>query len=763
MSESQLNSEIQNAFGAIQGIQGDSVTGSPPPTSPIAQIGAPHRNSVGRRFQSQASIASLPLSPQALLLSLRRRWQQAVTIGVPFMILAALLAWLLLPAHYTAFALLRVASTEPRLVFETAETGADFNTYRRTQVALMKSRFVLNAALRKKGLSDLSIVRQQQFPLQWLESAIKVDSYDSPEILRISMTGDHPEELSAIVNAVKDAFLEEVVHAERKERVARLNDLERIFEQTEEKVRRKEERISSLAKQLGTGDVEALTVKQQMALEYFAELRREHSRVRFELMRLQVHDSASSDIAGLLLQSENVGAPDPTVDDESNSEKESGDTSTDDRVRIGLAHRRIVQLKILIERYEDKVADPNHPTLVTYRKELTDLQEMAGDVDETGVIVSSSSRGHIDLLKRQERLLSEELDKYSELVKNIGTSSFELEQMKSEIGQIEKVSNRVGGEMEALRIELQSPTRVTLLQEADVPKTRDMGRKRNLTAAAGVGSLGMIFLIVATVEFHIRRITRPEDVSESIGQDLLGTMPAKPQSTLRFWQQSHSARMTLWNNALIESVDSIRSILFHASDEDRRRVLMIASANSGEGKTTFACQLAGSLARAGRKTILVDCDLRRPRAHQLLDVPLELGMSELLSEGLDVATVIHETNQPNLSVIPAGHMNDMALHQFARDGAASVFETLRQDYEYVIVDSSPILYVADGGAIGKNMDGAILVVRSGVSRLPVSTVACERLNMLNLDLLGAVMVDVRANLGGYGYAYNYQYSSGVTV
>jgi len=363
------------------------------------------------------------------------------------------------------------------------------------------------------------------------------------------------------------------------------------------------------------------------------------------------------------------------------------------------------------------------------------------------------------MLKRQEELLSEELDKYSEMVRTIGTSSFDLEIMKTEIDQIAKVSDRVGSEMEALRIELQSPTRVTLLQEAEVPKTREMGRKKNMALAGSVGSLGLVFLIVALVEFHARRITDPKDVSQTLGLDLLGALPAMPRPLVRFWKQPKESRLVLWNNALIESVDGIRSILLHAPDAGSRRVLMMISAAAGEGKTTFACQLAGSLARSGRRTILIDFDLRRPRAHDLLDVALEPGASELLADRLDLATVIHSTTERNLDVLPAGKVSEAALKSVARDGAGWLFDQLKQDYEFVIVDSSPILYVADGGSIGRHVDGAIVAVRSHLSRLPAVAVACERIERMGIPLVGAVMVGVRSNLSGYGYSYDYHYGS----
>ncbi len=764
-----------------------------PIASPLTKA-APTSQSSKRSGSQRAKQFLEPMSPQGLLLAFQRRWRVAVMFAIPAAVIAAAVAWMTVPALFTAFTLLRVEAVEQRLVFTTAETNADFGTYRRTQMALIKSRFVVNAALRKPNIAALATVRKQAFPVQWLEESLVVDAYDSPEILRISLTGDEPTELAEIVNAVKDAYLEEVVNAERKQRIARLNDLERIFETTEEKVRLKEKRVNDLAQELGTGDVQALTIKQQMAMEYFAQLRREHARVRFDLMREQVGEQAaassedptltapgdtpspsstgaSKDIGtspanGIAVKPPRSPAAAAKVEDEFETEPSvkseatgiAGAASVEDP-RVASSQRRAKQLKDLISRYEKQVVNKNHPTLLAYRKELEELQMPM--VDEETVETASGKpkrRSRLDILKRQEQLLREELDKYSALVKNIGTSSFELESMKDDIEQVAKTSNKVGAEMEALRIELQSPTRISMLQEAEVPQMRSMSKKKNLTYAAGLGGLGLVFLVVSVIEFHTRRITDPKDVVQTMGLELLGTLPAMPKPLLKIGSPAGS-RMVMWNNALIESVDNIRSILLHADDADKRRVLMIASATAGEGKTTFACQLAGSLARSGRKTLLVDCDLRRPRAHQLLNVSNGLGMSELLAEKLRPETVIQQTGDSNLFVIAAGQVNDTALQEIARNGAAGLFAAMRREFEFIIVDSSPLLCVADSSSIARNVDGAILVARQDVSRVPLVAVACERMDMLGLPLLGSVMVGVKSNLSGYGYAYDYHYAT----
>lgn len=700
-----------------------------------------------------------PISPQALLLSLKRVWKPALVTAIPVMLVAMAVAWFILPAHYSAFALLRVAAIEPRMVFKTAEESSDFPTYVKTQQALIKSRFVLNAALRRPGIADLQIVRDQKFPLEWLEKVVGVDTYNSPEILRISLSGDRPDELAKVVNAIKDAYMEECVLAERKQRIARLSDLERIYGDTEKKVRTKEERSRNLAKQLGSGDSKALTIKQQMALEDIARLRREHAEVRAAVRREQLRGSFGGDIPLGALTGESSSSK------KSSSKSSSGSSSSlglmgDDEVgdpRVLAVERRIASLKQLISRYEAQVVDGNHPSLLHYREELATLQKALS----SGIATSQEGEQEVahtrlDFLKKQEQMLREELEKYSQTVKEMGASSYELELMQSEIDQVAKVSDRVGTEMETLRIELQCPTRVTLMQEADVPQVRDMARKKSLASVAGFGAAGIVILIFALLEFHTRRITDPRDVSQTLALDLLGTLPAMPTGGLKFWAKPKEARVAMWNNALIESVDSVRAILMHGEDGVRRQVILVASANPGEGKTTFACQLAGSLARAGQKTLLVDFDVRRPRVHQLMQTPLELGVCELLTEKLILETVIHRTAEANLDVIPAGKVSEDALQELAKDGADWLFKELRKDYQFIIVDCAPVLYAADGGAIGRNVDGVILAVRSHTSRLPVVAVACERLEMLGIDLIGAVMVGVQTDFAGYGYQYEPQ-------
>src|SRR5439155_15590423 len=119
---------------------------------------------------------------------------------------------------------------------------------------------------------------------------------------------------------------------------------------------------------------------------------------------------------------------------------------------------------------------------------------------------------------------------------------------------------------------------------------------------------------------------------------------------------------------LLESIDAIRAFLLRDSILEATRVVMVTSAVAGEGKTTLASHLAGSLARAGRRTLLVDCDLRTPSVHQMFELPLQPGFSEVLLEEIDLANAIQNTTVAGVSVLSAGQWDREVMQALARDG-----------------------------------------------------------------------------------------------
>jgi capsular exopolysaccharide synthesis family protein len=182
---------------------------------------------------------------------------------------------------------------------------------------------------------------------------------------------------------------------------------------------------------------------------------------------------------------------------------------------------------------------------------------------------------------------------------------------------------------------------------------------------------------------------------------------------------------------------------------------MIASPGSGEGKTTLAGHLAASLARAGCRTLLADCDLRNPSLHQLFGIARAPGVCEALTGTARVEEIVYPTSVDRLSFLPAGQYSDEAAFALAQGVLQGVFQRLRDDFDFIIVDSSPVLAVPDALMIGKSVNGVVFSIRPGVSQAPLVYAAYERLQELGLPFVGAVVNGVADKSS---YAANYQYS-----
>jgi capsular exopolysaccharide synthesis family protein len=166
--------------------------------------------------------------------------------------------------------------------------------------------------------------------------------------------------------------------------------------------------------------------------------------------------------------------------------------------------------------------------------------------------------------------------------------------------------------------------------------------------------------------------------------------------------------------------------------------------------------LAASLARAGRRTLLLDSDLRNPSLHRLFDMTRGPGLSEVLRGDTDLPGAIRETPIPNLWLISAGQSDPVALQTLALENMRQVFDQLRPQYEFILVDSCPVLPVADSLLVGQHVDAVIFSLLREISRMPRVYAAYQRLAMLGVRILGAVVNGTQQDrYGNTGYNYRY--------
>jgi capsular exopolysaccharide synthesis family protein len=207
-----------------------------------------------------------------------------------------------------------------------------------------------------------------------------------------------------------------------------------------------------------------------------------------------------------------------------------------------------------------------------------------------------------------------------------------------------------------------------------------------------------------------------------------------------------------------ESTDTIRTVLLHEASAQATRLVMVTSALGREGKTTLATHLAASLARAHRRTLLVDCDLRRPRLHSILDTPNEPGLSEVLRGEADIADAIRPTHVDQLWLAAAGKCDTQAVQALAHDTLDKLFTRLKQEYDFVVIDTAPVLLVPDTLLIGQHVDTVILAILRNVSQAHRVYTAYQQLAGIGIRVLGAVVNGAHDDLYALKCRYTYSQS-----
>ena len=333
---------------------------------------------------------------------------------------------------------------------------------------------------------------------------------------------------------------------------------------------------------------------------------------------------------------------------------------------------------------------------------------------------------------------------------HIDLSSKRYGALDSEIQQEQKNVDKLFDVFKQAQIEDESEARVTPIGEAEL-QNRDAKKRILLLIMAPIAAFFFVLLAVAWWEFAARRIHEPDEVVSALAMRVVGAVPEMPDPR-RLRAAAGSPAEEILKHNLIESIDAIRTMLLRNAAVENLRVVMVTSAVGGEGKTSLASNLAMSLARAGRKTLFIDCDLRRPAAHQLFEHPLQPGFSEVMLHEVELPDAVRTTSvDPNLFLLPAGLWDRNVLQELAKSGVTSIFEKLRDEFDFIIVDSHPVLAATDSLLIAQYADAVIVSLMRDVSQMHNVHTACQQLATLGVRVFGAVVSGMPASTFGKAY------------
>jgi capsular exopolysaccharide synthesis family protein len=216
--------------------------------------------------------------------------------------------------------------------------------------------------------------------------------------------------------------------------------------------------------------------------------------------------------------------------------------------------------------------------------------------------------------------------------------------------------------------------------------------------------------------------------------------------------------------AYVEAYKALRTNLdYIAGSTEGAKVIMITSSMPSESKTNTAVNLSVSLAQAGKKVILLDCDLRKGMLHRYLRIPRQsAGISTLLAGEASLGEALHHFQDLQIDVLTAGYVPANPSELLGSPAMGNLLKTLAANYDYVICDTAPINVVSDAAALGRYADGAVLVVSHNLVTRESALAAKAALENANVHILGAVLTQYDAKKSGskaYTY-YNYNYGDG---
>ena len=425
---------------------------------------------------------------------------------------------------------------------------------------------------------------------------------------------------------------------------------------------------------------------------------------------------------------------------------------------FGRAHPRIIEI-------EDRIQTTKQYIEYHDGQLKSQLDEL--EANQLGPLLLQMVQQGLDKANQRESILQASLDeaRYKAVVHQRDTAHINMIQQSvlrlrrlhdALIDQITGVDLRQGqGEIQA-----------TIIKEASASGEIVSPRPSRIIVCWMLATIGIGFGFVYVQDVIDDRFRTPDELSKRVGHPIIGMVRALPELSGDGIRKVSAYQDPV--SVFVEAFRTLRTSLA-LSGEDSSRI-GFTSSEPGDGKTTVIANLAVVYAQSGKKTLLVDGDLRRPGLTRLLGLKGRSGLSDILSSDADIREIISgylmPTDAPKLDVIPAGPRRQNPSELLGSDRLAQFLAWAETEYDQVLIDCPPTLVASDAVLVGRIVDGMVLVVRPEKNRRKLVFRATENLSEMKIPLFGIVVncVDVESKKGysfgegeGYGYGYGYGY------
>ena len=570
---------------------------------------------------------------------------------------------------------------------------------------------------------------------------ISVEPVRDTQLADITVTDTDPKRAALLANTVTDAYME--VNLDQKieftrsavdwrsdqvtELKARLRDSELAFYQF-----RKDNNVISVS----------LEDRQSMVSQTLSDLNRSLSEVRAH--RLAVESRRAQ------LQRAHAAGMAP------------------DMLAEALENPLIQQLKAAYSTLGQEEAElslrytESHPKLIAVRRKMdlvsknlqAEIDKMLGSVDE-----------QYATLRDNERRLREAVEEVTTEALELNRKEIDYNRLKREVDNNRELYDLVlKRQKEADLTQMLKVNNVRRLEAAVAPSAPISPRVRvNMLLALAVGLLlgiGLAFI----VDLLDNTVKIQEQVETVLGLPFLGIVPTiratKGQGGLALGDRDRFILLHP-HSSVAECCRTIRTNLMFMSPDDPLAALLVTSSGPQEGKSTTVVNLAITMAQSGKRTLLIDTDMRRPRLHHTFGVANEVGVSNVILGEAPLERALQSSSVANLDLLTCGPIPPNPAELLHTESFQAVLAQLRQRYDRLLFDSPPVGVLSDALVLGTMVDGVVLVVHAGKTSLPAAAQARRRVEDVGGRIVGAVLnnVDLDDRRTGQYYQYYYYHQS----
>jgi capsular exopolysaccharide synthesis family protein len=566
-------------------------------------------------------------------------------------------------------------------------------------------------------------------------SRVSVEPLPGSRLVNLRFRGYDPEVAKDAANALAQLFVEESFRIRQSTSAEATGWLSDQLDQQQARIKLAEEELREYQQQAGLGNIEERDrlLKQKLDTLSQAATQARMQRIEKETLASQLRATPGSQLDSF-----------PTI--------MVNPAVQGLRSRVSELERERIRLSATLG---DK-----HPEMVQVTQDLAAARaKLDGEVRsiarslETDVRAARQEEARLtadlESAKRELVALDQQTVEYRVLRRELNTNQELVDTLLTRSGETGLQAD-LGSAGDSLR------TNIRIIELAELPvHPVSPNRTRNLQLGLLIG-LGLGIGLALLLEHLDNSVKTPDDVKNGLGLPFLGMIPQVAQSAGPSSRKSRRLMSEAPQSAVAEAYRLLRTNLIFSTAKDSGRVIVISSANPSEGKTTTVANIAASLAQNGSKVLAVDADLRRPTLHQHFGLHKAPGLSDLIIGKVQPSEAIQDTRFKGLQVLPCGYVPPNPAELLGSRNMREVLEALRAHYDWVLVDSPPILAMADTPVLcGAAIDGLALVVAAESTTRPNVTRAVEQVTSVGGHILGVILNGVNIERNSYYYSQYY--------